>query len=161
MVCIETPKSILDDQDRDVFEEIIPDTEPYYDAKRSALWNMYKYRGIGSCDVDYWVDCMKARYYTVSEKYSVSFEMWRKFVDEQNKDFADGAAESTTTIEHEDNPDNPQGSQKYLASRDTTTYNGKTFGGLGSTTAAEYLKDIPNLPVDFAYEFRELFYWGM
>lgn len=159
MVCLDTLKSLSDDG-RDVLEEIIPDTEQYYTEKRAAILNEYKHRGIGSCDVDYWVNCMTTRYFTIAAKYDIAFERWNAYK-ASTKDFADGSSEYTMRTEHEDNPDNPQGSTVYLSDRTTQTYSGKTFGGLGSTTAAEYIADIPNTPQDFAREFRELFYWGL
>lgn len=99
MVCLDTIKSLLDDN-RDVLEEIIPDSEQYYAEKRAAILNEYKYRGIGSCDVDYWIDCMQARYFSIVSKYDIAFERWLAFANKQDKTFADGSSVVTTEVEY-------------------------------------------------------------
>ena len=57
-IYIDTPQSILDDTQVDVFEQIIPNTAYEYQKKRDELWAKYRYRGIGSCDSNYWIQCM-------------------------------------------------------------------------------------------------------
>ena len=141
--CIPTPQSILDDDNIDVFEEIFPDSEVYHDIMREIMWSFYQYRGIGNCDRNYWIQCMKNRYAQISMKYMVKFKLideWLTTVMDSNNpiDLSDSSGESKTstshghkittvngatktTYEHEDNPDNPAGNTKYLAERDTTS----------------------------------------
>lgn len=162
---IPTPQSILEDDNRDVFEEIISDTETYRDAMRGILWSFYQYRGIGNCDVDYWVNTMKNRYDQVKSLYYPKFKLLDEWLTEvmgnDPVDLSEGATDYTMKTEIEDNPDNPQGSTVYLSDRNTVTYNGKTYSGLSSETVSRFMDMIPNLSQQFADEFQKQFYWGI
>ena len=163
--CIPTPDSILEDDEIDVFEEIIPDTEQFYALKREALWNFYALRGIGNCDIAYWIKAMKYRYGQIKTKYNVKFktvEEWLDTVTGDNPvDLSDSSSEYTMRTENEDTPDNPQGDTVYLSDRNTVKYNGKSFGGLSSETVSRFIDTIPNIEKEFADEFRYQFYHGV
>lgn len=81
--CVPTPYSILNGDDtRDVFSEIIPDSEQYATEKRAVLWAVYGDTGIGNPDVDYWIRRMKGRYHVIGSEYDLKIQAWEKLVDE-------------------------------------------------------------------------------
>lgn len=167
MTCCEipTPDSILDDTQRDVFEDIIPDTYAGYQVMRQIMWDTYGSRGIGHCDVDYWVKEMQRRFRMIYPTYSVKFKAFNEWLTANTGndpvDLSDATTHYSTVYEHEDNPDNPQGDTRYLADRDTTTYDGKNYGGLSSETLARFMDAVPDLCQEFADEFRKMFYFGV
>ena len=167
MTCCEipTPQSILDDDNRDVFDQIIPSTETYKTQMVAALWNTYRFRGIGHPDINYWVQTMKDRFSVIADVYRVKYRavtQWLTSVSSQSPiDMSDGATDYTMQTEIEDNPDNPQSDTKYLSDRNTVTYNGKTYSGLSSETLGRFIEMIPSLNEQFADEFRRQFYFGL
>lgn len=164
--CLPTPDSILEDDEIDVFEQIIPNTDYQYQEKRNVLWSAYRYRGIGNCNYAYWLQAMKDRYAMIKDTWDQKFKAWHKFLTDQTAvSFEDSSSEYSqdTTTENEDMPDNPAGSTVYLSdrSRSKTSYQGKGFSGLASQTARDYIDAIPDPYEGFADEFRKLFYWGL
>ena len=163
--CIPTPDSILEDDERDVFEEIFPDSEVYYAIMRDIMWAQYGSRGIGNCNIDYWVKSMQRRYFMIRPTYLLKFKVFDEWMTENlgndPVDLSDGATQYTMTTENEDTPDNPQGTSVYLSDRNTVKYDGKTFGGLSSETVARFMDAVPDLCQQFADEFRRLFYFGV
>lgn len=198
MRCIPTPDTILEDDEIDVFESIIPEEDDYHDVMRQALWNTYRFRGIGNPDLAYWIRAMQARYGQIRTIYQIKFKAldeWLSSISGETEiDMSDGSydlTQSTTyghvistsigvrknTAEREDNPDNPQGSTKYLSSRDTVTddaasdsdthsgidtvhYVNKSYSGLSSETVSRFMESVTNLERQFADEFRMQFYHG-
>lgn len=163
--CIPTPDSILEDDEIDVFAEIIPDTEQFYAIKREALWNFYALRGIGNCNIAYWLKAMKYRYRQIQSTYDVKFKVLEEWLTEVSGnapvDLSDSSSEYTMTTENEDTPDNPQGDAVYLSDRNTVRYNGRSYGGLSSETVRQFTNAIPDIEKDFADEFRLHFYHGV
>ena len=161
--CVPTPESILEDDEIDVFEQIIDDSEPYYSQMREALWSNYGLRGIGNCDLVYWLKAMRYRYRQIRTVYNIKF----KAIDEWltsialSIDLADSTTEYTTVSENEDTPDNPAGSTVYLSNRNTVKYNGKSYGGLSSETVSRFIDNVSNIEKQFADEFRLQFYHGV
>lgn len=162
--CIPTPQSIYDDDNRDVFDEIF-DTVDYGDIMKIMMWSTYQYRGIGNCDVDYWIQCMKGRFAQIVSKYLPKFKVFDEWYTSvygvDPVDLSDGATDYTMVTEMEDNPDNPQGTSVYLSDRNTVTYGGKTHSGLSSETISRFMDYVPDLTVEFTDEFRKQFYWGL
>lgn len=164
--CIPTPASILDEDELDVFEQIIPDTDDYHDMMREALWSTYRYRGIGSCNLAYWIRTMQDRYTLIKSTYSVKFKAvteWLNKVTDPDEiiDMADSESVYNTISETEDNPDNPQDSTtKYLSDRNTVQYSGKSYGGLSSETVRRFNDNVVDIEAEFADEFRRQFYFG-
>ena len=163
--CIPTPQSIYDDDEIDVFEEIIPDSDEYYGIMRQALWENYALRGIGNCDITYWIKAMKMRYWQIKTEYIIKFKAvdeWLNTVGGNDPiDLSDSASEYSTKTENEDTPDNPQGSTVYLSDRNTVTYNGKSYSGLSSETVSRFIETVPDIEKMFADEFRKQFYHGI
>ena len=161
--CIPTPKSILDDDEIDVFESIVPDSEPFYDVMRKALWCNYGLRGIGNNNIAYWIDAMRLRYFQINTMYNVKFQAIDEWLTSISSsiDLADSSSEYTTTTENEDTPDNPAGSTVYLSNRNKVTYNGKSYGGLSSETVSRFIDSVSNIEKQFADEFRMQFYHGV
>ena len=161
--CIPTPDSILEDDEIDVFEQIVDDSEPYYAVMREALWSNYALRGIGNCDIAYWIKAMQLRYRQIRTVYNVKFQAVDEWLTSitGNIDLADSVSEYTTTTENEDTPDNPQGSTVYLSDRNTVKYNGKSYGGLSSETVSRFMDNVTNIEREFADEFRLQFYHGV
>lgn len=161
--CIPTPDSILEDDEIDVFEEIISDSEKYHDIKRSALWNTYRFRGIGNPDMAYWLKTMKARYEQVRAVYDVKFQVideWLTAISDA-VDLADSSTTYEQISENEDTPDNPATDTRYLSDRNTVTYNGRSYGGLSAETVRRFNDAVPNIEQEFADEFRRNFYHGV
>lgn len=156
-----TPQRILDDDETDVFEQIVTDTEYEYAAKRSALWATYRYRFIGSCDVTEWVAVMKDRYSLIVREYDMKMRAFTAMVASVGTNGADlsaGSSDSTVTTEHEDTPDTAADSTKYLSTRTTVKANGRTYDGLQSATVRDWMDGVARDPVrDFALEFSDLF----
>ena len=155
--------SIQEDDEIDVFEEIIPDTEPYYTLMRKALWTTYGMRGIGNANIQYWIQAMKLRYYQINDVYNVKFQAWSEFLaaNASSIDMADSQTEYSQISETEDTPDNPAGTTVYLSDRNTVKYNGKSYGGLSSETLSRFMDAIPSLQEQFADEFKKQFYHGI
>lgn len=163
MICIPTPQSILDNDRRDVFEEIVPDTEEYAAEKRRALWSRYAYRGIGSCDLEYWIKAMQYRYQEISDMYDLQWRAWEQWLaaNAGTIDMTDGSSEYKTVTGTEDNPDNPQGDTVYLSDRVTVEYNGKQSGGLSIERVVRFRDAVYSIARMFSDEFREQFYHGV
>lgn len=155
--------SIQEDDEIDVFEEIIPDTEPYYTLMRKALWTTYGMRGIGNANIQYWIQAMKLRYYQINDVYNMKFQAWSEFLaaNASSIDMADSQTEYSQISETEDTPDNPAGTTVYLSDRNTVKYNGKSYGGLSSETLSRFMDAIPSLQEQFADEFKKQFYHGI
>ena len=160
--CIPTPQSILDDDEIDVFEAIVPDSLDYTDVMRYALWSNYRFRGIGNCNIQYWIQAMQDRFNQISTQYWVKFaaiDEWLVSLDPS--DLSDSSSEYTMTTENEDTPDNPQGTSIYLSDRNTVKYNGKSYSGLSSETVSRFIDWVKNVEKEFADEFRLQFYHGI
>ena len=156
-----TPQRILDDDEIDVFEQIVPNTDYEYAAKRNALWSTYRYRFIGSCDVNTWIAVMKDRYSLIMREYDMKMRAYAAMVTEVTTNGADlsaGSSESTVTTENEDTPDTADTGTKYLSTRTTVTAGGRTYEGLQSATVRDWMDGVARDPVrDFALEFSDLF----
>ena len=156
-----TPQRILDDDETDVFEKIVPATDYEYAAKRKALWSTYRYRFIGSCDVDSWIEVMKDRYSLIVREYDMKLRAYTAMVAAVSVNGADlsaGSSESTVTTENEDTPDTADTGTKYLSTRTTVKANGKTYDGLQSVTVRDWMDGVARDPLrDFAREFDDLF----
>lgn len=156
-----TPQRIDDEDNIDVFERIVPNTEYDYAAKRKALWSTYRYRFIGSCDVNSWIEVMKDRYSLISREYDMKLRAFAKLVTDVTADGADlsqSSSDSTVTTENEDTPDTVADTTKYLSTRTTVKANGKTYDGLQSVTVRDWMDGVARDPLrDFAREFDDLF----
>lgn len=161
--CIDTPQSIKDADNVDVFEQIIPATAYEYLKKREELWARYRYHGLGSCNRAYWIQCMKDRYALIEDTWDVKIRAWKQYTASVSTtvDFSAGSYENTTVTEREDTPDNPAGTTVYLSDRTSIQMNGKTYENLESKTVDDYIKSVPDPWDGFTSQFRELFYFGV
>lgn len=160
---IDTPDSILNYDSRDVFEEIIPNTEYQYQQKRDELWAKYRYRGIGSCNVDYWVQCMTDVYSIIKETWDVKIRTWEQYKTSValTVDLSESSSHYDLVTEHEDTPDTALSTTRYLSDRNTSTYDATNKSGLESKTVRDYIDAVPDPWDGFTNEFRKLFYWGI
>ena len=159
-IMIETPQSIEDKDNVDVFEQIIPNTAYEYQKKRSELWARFRYYGIGSCDRSYWLQCMKDRDALIEETWDVKIKAWNAYqakVTLAGIDFSASSFESQTVVSREDTPDNPAGTTIYLSDRTTTDYNGKNYQDLESQTVDDYIKAVPDPWDGFTSQFLRYF----
>lgn len=159
-----TPQSILDDDEIDVFEAIVANTEYKYLEKQNILWNTYRFRSIGCGNIPYWIQTMTDRYNRICHDYDIKIKAWEAYQSNISGgiDFADSSSEYDQVNTREDVPDNASGTTEYLSERTKTRYEGKTYGGLASQTAKDYIDGVPRDPYeDFADEFRKLFYHGL
>lgn len=161
--CIPTPASILADDETDVFEEIIPDTEKEYAAKRAALWVRFRYRGIGNPDKDYWLQCMKDRYAMIAASWDVKIQAWKEYLSRNEESVSMDSSSYETVTGNENNPQTPavgfDESPVYLDGRSRTKF--KSQSGLDAETVRAYLDAVPNPLEDFARDFDKLFAWVM
>lgn len=164
MVCycdLLTPQRIDDEDEIDVFEQIVPNTDYEYAAKRGALWATYRYRFIGSCDVTSWIAVMKDRYNLIVREYDMKLRAYAAMVSSVTLNGADLSAsgsESEVVTENEDTPDTAADSTKYLSTRTTVSANGRTYQGLQSATVRDWMDGVARDPIrDFADEFSDLF----
>lgn len=160
---MESPQSVLTEKEIDVFEQIIPNTDYQYAKKRSALWSYYRYRGIPTCNLDYWIQCMTDRYAVIKESMDIKIKAWEKFLTDTSTgiDLSDGTNDYTLTTEYEDTPDTNATGDKYLSSKTTQTYNGATKSDLESETIRDYIKAVPDPWEMFAKEFDRYFWIGV
>ena len=165
--CVDTPQSIKDADNVDVFEQIIPATAYEYLKKREELWARYRYHGLGSCNRAYWIQCMKDRYALIEDTWDIKIQAWKQYVASLTPtiDFSQSSntGSSTVTVEREDTPDNPAGTTVYLSERSktSTSYSGEIHEGLGSKTVDDYIKAVPDPWDGFTSQFRQLFYFGV
>ena len=161
--CVDTPQSIKDADNVDVFEQIIPATAYEYLKKREELWARYRYHGLGSCDRAYWIQCMKDRYALIEDTWDIKIRAWKQYAASVSTtvDFSAGSQEYSTVTEREDTPDNPAGTTVYLSDRTKTEYSGKQYADLESKTADDYIKYVPDPWDGFTSQFRNLFYFGV
>ena len=159
-IMIETPQSIEDKDNVDVFEQIIPDTAYEYQKKRAELWARFRYYGIGSCDRSYWLQCMKDRYALIEETWDTKIKAWNAYqtgVNGSGIDFSASSFDSQTVVSREDTPDNPAGTTVYLSDRTTTDYSGKNYQDLESQTVDDYIKAVPDPWDGFTSQFLRYF----
>lgn len=173
MAYMPTPQSIIDDTTTDVFEQIIPTSQAYYAEKRLALWEAYRYRGIGSTDQTYWINCMKDRADLLTRNYDVRFKMWSEFYDrivtqQIAPDLSSSGmqSDSTVTAKHYDPSEVGTAGNtatEYLDTQDLNTnhFEQTNYTGLETETIAQYTEAIDNIRRMYADEFRDLFYWGL
>ena len=142
--CIElmTPRILLEDDEVDVFAEILEDAE--YDNKElmaKALWARWRDYCIGSCDLDAWVQGMKDRLTLVGDKWdavmtkaletelnSITDRSYERIVQRTANEGTDGdvrtlshEGEDKHVMEHEAMPQTAAGTTKYLDARQTDT----------------------------------------
>lgn len=157
---------------RDVFDEIINDGNAYASEMKAALWASYAYRALGSCDIDYWVEAMRLRYYQIKTQYVTRFAVYAEFLsrfEEDGPDYSIGRVDYDTQTGDENNPQTPtitvdQGEitdDVYLDRRSTTKARTRSFAGLDPETVREYSDAVGNIEKDFADEFRLNFAWVM
>lgn len=167
MTCcsLPTPESILDDDEIDVFENIIEEGEYFRDEKIGILWSTYRYRSIGCGNIAYWLQCMKDRYAQIVREYDLKIGTWSSLhtkITTDGPDMAESSSEYDQENTREDVPDNATNSTEYLSERTKTHYAGKGYSGLETTTTKQYIDDIPTDALrDFAKEFSRLFYHGL
>lgn len=181
--CVPTPQSIRESESgRNVFQEIVPATDLAYLKKRDALWARFQYRGIGSCDIDYWVACMKDRYAQIKERYDLRFNAWTEWLQEIHDDGIEWSSGSETTIINQDTtgdsttvgedfPDTriPTGTPEFLTDRTTTDSSGtldntttrSRTDGIQPEQVSRWMEAVPNPSDDFAREFDDYFHWAI
>lgn len=165
MVCyceLLTPQRILEEDEVDVFEIIIPNTEYQYADKRAALWAAYRHRFIGSCDVQSWEQVMADRYLLIKREYDLKLKAFSEMVASigtNGIDLSSSGAESEVTTTYEDTPDSPVYSTgEYLSNRTKTKTAGKGYDGLQTDTVRSWMDGIGMDPLRmFTTEFRDLF----
>ena len=144
--CIElmTPKSVLEETETDVFEEIFDLADGVYvneEVMKLALWHYLRIRCIGSCNLEEWMQAMADRLDLVGPKWDAvisktgttdlteshgktSERIIRRTAIENT--LGDESTETATgsnanVTEDEDLPQTVAGSAKYLRSRVTVT----------------------------------------
>lgn len=175
---ISTPQSVKDDLEIDVFDEIFTLSgvaSAYAEAYKAGLWRAYRHRMIGSCDLEYWEQCVADRLATIHPIYDALMTKWQDF------DPTDTAVSSfdlqidTTAIpdtdgdvtesESEDMPVTPVGTDEYLSGRNRTKYapnhrdhhSYRAEEGLNAETFAQMMDSIESPLMRFVGEFDRFF----
>lgn len=156
-VILETPYSLKNEKNRDIFEEIISDQEYDYVNKRLYLWSEFAYLGIGNCNVDYFVSVLKGKYTRIKDEYDLKIKTFEKLTSLKNIDLSDDQLESTTEYTNEDMPETPIEDEVYISSKNKQTYNSKRQSGLMSETVRNFIDAIENPYNDFVDEFEQYF----
>lgn len=178
---VDTIQSLLDDG-RDAVEEILTghglDTD-ILNLCSAAMTSMYRYRMIGSCDVDRWIQAMKDRMTLTLPAWDIRFRIWKaNTLDPDLSDLSDRKrtvtenVDTTTTdntdSEREDIPETADAANsRYLSERSNTDRsidadlerslteterNGQYFDALGRS-----IRDVPNVFMEWARVFDDLF----
>ena len=171
MFCQPTPYSILNDPDdgEDVFETIFPNTDSYYNEKRTAMWMRFHDTGLGNADKAYWERCMKAKAGEIEGRYAIKFRVWKEYqarltANTGDVDISDGEIESESVNKNYDPPEvNNAGDDaaNYLADQNKTEFKQKSHGGTEPDSVRQYMDDVSNPFEAYAREFDKLFYWGL
>lgn len=189
MMCccdIETPQSIKTEDNIDVFDtsHILHTFAPsaragYYTKVHNAMWTMYRYRGIGHIDRDYWIEAMSDRVDLIANKYLEAFEIYEKYL--QDKEYRDLAESSSrrefregvrTTDSQNENLPSTGTAGTYLSDRSTVETGHmradekdvetvKVYAGLPQSTLKQALQDLADPYIMFAREFSSMFYYGL
>lgn len=146
---IDTPQSIMNegndyyDAGTDIFAVIFEDsTLDWSEVMQMSLWSVYRYRMIGSCKTDEWVQAMKDRLYMVGSKWDdimskaadtdltdMDADSYTRLVQRTAITGTDGdvstqsaSGSDINVVEDEDMPQTPLSStDKYLSRRSTAT----------------------------------------
>ena len=173
---VETPSSILADEDLDVFAEIMADfsTDSSYEQCQKALWSRYRHRMIGSCDRDFWIENFKDH---INESWGV-WKLRFSIFDENKAEITDLAEEdSTTTISRSGSDTHDYTGQRMpetvvsspsdayydrhdvdtttLGTMETVQY--KKYGGLNSLTITEAMAEVTDPYPEWARSFELMF----
>ena len=161
MICIPTISSILSDDSRDVIAEIIPNSEYEYLKKREIMLSYYSYRGIGNCDVDYWVNCMKQKYAFIKDEYDIKIKAFLNLKNKENIDLNSDKLTQHNEYTFEDTPSQQITNQLYLSTRNKNDFTQQRQSDNDAVATVNYIDFVKNPFNDFALEFKELFYFGV
>lgn len=171
MVMMPTPYSILNDPDdgEDVFETIFPNTDSYYNEKRTAMWMRFHDTGLGNSDKQYWERAMKAKAGEIEDRYAVKFRVWSEYkarlaANTGDVDISDGEIESESVNKNYDPPEvyvSGTTATDYLADQNKTEFKQISHGGTEPDSVRQYMDDVSNPFEAYAREFDKLFYWGL
>lgn len=159
MICVPTIKTLIEDG-RDVISEIISVDEYEYLKKREILLSYYTYRGIGNCNVDYWVNAMKLKYTSIRDEYDLKIKAFLGLKNKQQINLNDDNFNYTQVNKYEDTPSQAI-TETYLSSKNTQTMDSKRQLTNDATATRNFSEDVVNPLNSFAIEFRELFYFGV
>lgn len=189
MMCccdIETPHSIKSEDNVDVFDDFhildsfrLSALHPYYNKVHNAMWTMYRFRGIGHTDRDYWIETMADRVDLIANKYLEAFEIYEKYLqDKEYKDLAESSSRRefregvrTTDTQNENLPSTGTAGT-YLSDRSTVETGHmradekdvetvKFYSGLPQSTLKQAMQDLTDPYIMFAREFSGMFYYGL
>lgn len=179
-ISVDTIQSLLD-EGTDILASVLSDVAGIEerDLRRDALMSMYRYRMIGSCDVERWAQRMRDRVAELEPAWSRRFMLWQdtlldsEFSDLHDRvrtvtDESETSLKETVDSEREDIPETANAMDtKYLSERSAGT---KDTDGESSRTVTEKertglawelfkrsIVSIPNPYREWANEFDELF----
>lgn len=176
---VSTPQSVKDELDIDVFDEIwtlTGSTSTYASAYKSALWHAYRYRKIGSCDLEYWEQNVADKMALILPRYDAFMDKWAEsdatdlsdglYTTDLQRTAIEGTEGDVSREETETYPITPvDESERYLTGARTSKYapntrdltEVKSYGGLTATTFSQMMDDY-NSPISrFIDEFSDFF----
>lgn len=155
--CITTPQAILENDEVDIFETLIP-AGTYHTFICDKLWQMYRYRGLGSCR-DEFEQRLVDRYNLRIDAYTPIFAKYE--TDKSTMaDLASSGMHSVTKTRNEDLPDTPESEEDEYVSNRGKSETDVTYDTGGKAKRFNDMADEMRLAdpyVRFAYEFESLF----
>lgn len=161
IIKVDTIASLLADE-RDVVTEIIGTEEAVYEDKRMALTSMYRYRMIGSCDVDRWVQAMKDRAVLLRRKWDPILRLVPGAATEMVTSSSTTTTTYDSTVGNEDLPDTLDAEEDtYLSTRSKRRDDGSisvdTTDGLPAEIRRRRIDEDPEIFIEWAKRFEDLF----
>ena len=120
---VDTPKSILDETEIDVFATALSDYDEreWYEDLLAKLWARYRIRMINSCDRDLWQQMLKDTLDDILLEMGDYLDAYYGLDAEERTDFITDTGKTTTEHENELLPDTPiADTDKYLSDRSKT-----------------------------------------
>lgn len=154
-ITVETPDSIKTSDNVDVFETVVSASYgSYRQICMDRLWQLYRYRMIGSCDRAFWLQCMKDRADLILPKYGTIFDAYSA------ADFSEmeaGGYTMVTESQSEDMPQTTADTTEYLSNRGkvTQTYTPKELADYEAV--GKFGNEFYDPWTRWAYEFESLF----
>lgn len=183
MMETETPQSIYDTQtmtieiegvstevNRDIFYQGMADytLSDFFDIMINALWSKYRYVGIGSCDVDYWVQCFADRFNLKfpgwTMRFRALFDMWYRVDGMDTLDLSTFRSGSDSTSRFYDAPDvetEGETPAEYLSTKTKGDNKQRMESGQITELYRSFCASIPEIMDEFTEDFRPLFFAGV
>lgn len=152
--CLTTPQSILDNDEVDIFETLIP-AGTYHTKICNALWQMYRFRGLGSYRNEF-EQRLVDRYNITKEKYESVFA-WYETNKSKLTDLSTMTQTSESDSKSETLPDTSVTSIEYLTNRGHSDNSMSYQSGMNAELFGKMINDKIDPYFIYALEYETLF----